>query len=101
MDYQLVWQWSSGSSTHDFDALRETENLLVRQLPHGNKVDGHDIGSGEMSIFIFTNDPLQYCEQVRAILESQPIWRGIGAAWREMSVEEYTVIGPKGHTAFG
>lgn len=100
MNYQLVLQCSSGSKSDDLETLLETEELLIRLLPAGNEVDGHDIGSGEASIFILTNDPLRSFEQVRAVLESRATWQGIRVAYREISGDDYTVIWPKGLTTF-
>lgn len=100
MNCQLVLQWSSGSKSDDLETLLETEELLIRLLPAGNEVDGHDIGSGEANIFILTNDPVRSFEQVKAVLESRWIWQGIRAAYREMSGDEYTVVWPKGLISF-
>ncbi|HTZ73118.1 MAG TPA: hypothetical protein VMB47_04295 [Candidatus Aquilonibacter sp.] len=94
MKYQLVLQWPSETTDADFETLCRTERL-VRLLPFGNQVDGHDIGSGEANIFILTNDPLGCFEQVKAILESHPIWKG-RVAYREESGENYVVVWPKG-----
>lgn len=100
MDYQLLLQWSCGSNADDFDALCEIEELLIQRLPAGNEVDGHDIGSREMNIFIFTDDPLASFEQAKNILESLPAWQRLRPAYRETSGDEYTVVWPKGLKKF-
>ena len=55
MKYSLVLQWAP-SSTLDYDRLIEIEDDLTERLPEC-MVDGHDLGSDEMNIFIFTDDP--------------------------------------------
>ncbi|HWF20445.1 MAG TPA: ABC transporter [Verrucomicrobiae bacterium] len=54
--YQLVLQFQ-GDTLTDYDAMIKLENLLIKKLGHSAKVDGHDCGSGETNIFIFTFDP--------------------------------------------
>ena len=56
MKYQLVLQFYA-SSIEDFDQLIEIEEMLESTLGNLHEVDGHDFGSGEMNIFIHTNDP--------------------------------------------
>jgi hypothetical protein len=58
MKYVFVIQWP-GSSTEDYDSMVEIENLLISGLSDGNNVDGHDVGSGEVNIFIETDNPLR------------------------------------------
>ena len=57
MEYMLVLQWPSSSTAKELDLLISREDQIREDIgDHGN-VDGHDIGSGEMNIFIFTEDP--------------------------------------------
>ncbi len=56
MQYQLVLQFPLAED-FDFDALIELETKLTFELGSVHDVDGHDIGSGEVNIFILTNNP--------------------------------------------
>ncbi len=95
MKYQLVLQWPFESSTLDYQRLVEIESLLMEELSSESKVDGHDAGSEEMNIFIFTNDPLLSFQQVRAILEGREAWANIRAAYHDVTGEKYTILWPK------
>jgi hypothetical protein len=99
MRYQLVLQWPSKSSA-DYEKLIETEDLLVNELPSGSEVDGHDAGSGEVNIFILTNDPLLSFQQVRSILEKGTNWTTVRVAYREVGGSNYTILWPMGLTEF-
>jgi hypothetical protein len=57
MKYQLVLQFF-GDSLQDYDALVALEDRLIEALESAHVVDGHDFGSGEMNIFVHTNDPI-------------------------------------------
>ena len=100
MRYQLVLQWPSDSSVQDYDTLIETEDLLMEKLTGKSEVDGHDSGSGQMNIFILTDDPLGSFEQVRAILQGRKNWATTRIAYREVEDDKYTVIWPKQLTNF-
>jgi hypothetical protein len=54
MKYQLVLQFQA-ESVQQFDELAVLEDLLVENLPSHSVVDGHDFGSGELNIFILTD----------------------------------------------
>jgi len=56
MKYQLVLQLPA-SSDIDFDSLVLIEDKLSESMGEKHIVDGHDFGSGEMNIFIHTDDP--------------------------------------------
>ena len=56
MKYQVVLQFSVTDKT-DFDELIDVEGRLILVLGSSHIVDGHDFGSGEMNIFVHTNDP--------------------------------------------
>ena len=56
MQYQLTLQFR-GDSLGDYDAMVALEDELTEQVGDSAEVDGHDCGSGETNIFIFTPDP--------------------------------------------
>jgi hypothetical protein len=56
LKYQLTLQFR-GDSLDDYDAMIALEAELTAELGDSADVDGHDCGSGETNIFIFTRDP--------------------------------------------
>jgi hypothetical protein len=99
MKYQLVLQWPA-SSIKDYDAMIEVEDALVEKLSEANDVDGHDAGSGEVNIFIRTDDPKRAFNEVKAILGSRDFWVDARVAYREVAGSEYTILWPKDLTEF-
>jgi len=55
MSYQLVLQ-VRGESLSDFDAMMNLEQELAVELDDIAEVDGHDMGCGEINIFILTSN---------------------------------------------
>jgi hypothetical protein len=94
MDYQLVLQFR-GDSLADYDAMVALENELIAELGNPARVDGHDVGSGEVNIFIITADPVGTFRQSRLVLERKGCLGAVTAAHRSVEGEEYTVIWPE------
>ncbi|UZX04350.1 ABC transporter [Arthrobacter sp. CDRTa11] len=94
MQYTLVLQWSADSLA-DYDALIAMEDALEGALPaaHGF-VDGHDFGSGEMNIFVFTDDPLEAFRDAATYLGADPRWAEVRAAYRPTEGDGYVVVWP-------
>ncbi len=92
MKYQLVLQFQA-SGSEDLDRLGEIEETLIENLGEEHLVDGHDFGSGEMNIFIHTNDPKSALKEVRKYLP--PHQSEFVAAFRELKGEKYTVLWPE------
>jgi hypothetical protein len=99
MRYQLVLQWPS-DSMETYDAVIDIEDVLIDELGGASDVDGHDVGSGETNVFIWTDDPLAAFERVQARLCSHPLWADTRAAFRADDHDRYTVIRPKGLSNF-
>lgn len=99
MRHILVLQWL-GSTEADFEALVEMEDALESRFGDAGTVDGHDFGSGEMNIFIETDQPIQAFATAKAILGHRPAWTAVRAAAREASGETYDVLWPPGRTDF-
>ena len=99
MKYQFVVQFA-GSSLAAYDAMIALEEALIRGLPESSEVDGHDMGAGELNIFINTNDPEQTFEQVRALLESAGTFEEARIAYREFTRNDYTPLWPKDLRSF-
>ena len=94
MKYQLVLQFR-GDSLADFDAMVALEDQLIKDLGHLAKVDGHDCGSGETNIFIFTSDPAITFWRVRHTLQRAGRLDAVTAAYREVQGASYTVLWPE------
>jgi hypothetical protein len=94
MKYQLVLQWPA-SSVDDYDSMISIEDSLIEGLPNDSKVDGHDAGSGQVNIFIRTDEPTKTFEDVKNILKSRGAWTDILIAYRDLERSEYTVLWPK------
>jgi hypothetical protein len=97
MRYQLVLQFR-GDSLADFDQMVALEDRLVEDLGDSADVDGHDCGSGETNIFIFTSDPAGTFWRIRQTLKQEGRLDAVTAAYREVDGEEYTLLWPEGTT---
>lgn len=99
MNYQLVLQWP-GSSLQDYDSMIETENQLIEYLSDSNEVDGHDIGSGEVNIFILTDNPTVAFNESKAVLDKLGFESHLRAAFRRIDEDDYKVLWPNDLTSF-
>jgi hypothetical protein len=99
MTHELVLQWPA-SSIDDYDVMVDMEEELIEKLSAGSKVDGHDAGSGEVNIFIHTDDPERAFQEVKSFLSRHPGWSGVRAAHRNFEAEDYTIIWPVGLREF-
>lgn len=97
--YQVVLQWPA-DSIGDYDALVAIENLLIENLSPDNKTDGHDAGSGEMNIFIYSQHPQKVFEEVKAVLGGHDCWAGLRAAFRKVKDKPFTPLWPPGLSGF-
>ncbi|MEM7502688.1 MAG: ABC transporter [Pseudomonadota bacterium] len=94
MRYQLVLQFPVSDIT-DFDQLIDLEGQLMVALAGAHLVDGHDFGSGEMNIFIHTDDPTGAFELARSVVPTT-LESILTAAFRELSSDDYQIIFPEG-----
>ncbi len=94
MKYQLVLQLPE-NYLKSFDALISLEDDLTEILTENEDVDGHDIGSGEANIFVFTNEPKATFQRVRPTLENAGYLTNVTVAYRNVKEENYTVIWPE------
>ncbi len=99
MKYQLVLQWPA-ASIKDYDTMIEIEDVLTENLSKNSDVDGHDAGSGEMNIFIQTDDPVMAFNEAKATLGSRDFWVDARVAYRETVKSEYTILWPPDLTEF-
>lgn len=94
MKYQLVLQFAVSEST-DFDELIDLESQLIVALAGRHVADGHDFGSGEMNIFVYTDDPQGAFHLIKPII-SATLGRTLKAAFRALSEDNYQWIYPEG-----
>jgi hypothetical protein len=73
----------------------QIEQTLRNRLTTKHQVDGHDAGSGEMNIFIITENPKSAFNEVKAIVGSRDFWVDARVAYREANKDEYTILWPK------
>ncbi len=96
MEYMLVLQWPSSSTGKELDQLILLEDEIREDIgDHGN-VDGHDIGSGEMNIFIFTEDPKATFERVKNIGSIPNHMSNLKAGYREVGEDDFVPLYPEG-----
>ena len=95
MNYQLVIQFSA-SSIEDFDAMVELEDEIESKLGSAHVLDGHDFGSGEMNIFIHTNNPEQALSLAQESERLQNFEYYV-AAFRAFKSENYKVLSPQNY----
>ena len=81
----------------DLDTLIEIEDKLQEISGGRFEVDGHDAGSGEMNIFIITDDAIATWETVKAHLPANQPWR---AGFRNVDSEDYVPLAPPDLAAF-
>lgn len=93
--YQLVLQTTTTGSMAEFDELIELEAALESGLDPVHDVTGHDSGSGEMNIFIHTDDPQSAFGAVRRIVSEAKLDR-IRAAFRDEDGDDFTILWPEG-----
>lgn len=91
--YQLVLQFPARTE-EDFSRLAAVEDRLVTALRGDAEVDGHDFGSDEMNIFIFTDRPDGTFGLVKQLLGDDPAFASMRVAYRMRAGNEYTILWP-------
>lgn len=95
MNYQLVIQFPE-TLPGGLDELIKIEDELVMEVTNAD-VDGHDIGSGEMNIFILTENPLDTFEQTKNVLmKKNQLMSHASIAYRRLDEEDYICLWPEG-----
>ena len=94
-DHQLVSQFPE-DALQDFDALVSFEDSLCDLLGHRHKLDGHDIGSGEVNFLIFSDDPSSALAEIQARHGERFSNPAVRAAARRVDGDEYEVLWPRG-----
>lgn len=99
MKYQLVIQFPE-EIYGDLDWIADLEDRLDESIVDA-EVDGHDIGSGEMNIFIHSNNPVNTFQVAKNILEEDGVvLENIKAAYREIGEDHYIPLWPENMVDF-
>lgn len=99
MKYQLVVQLPE-EVFGDLDKIIEMEDKLLENLLNA-ELDGHDVGSGEVNLFIHTNNPIDTFGLIKNIfIYDEEILRNAKVAYRDLTGEEYTLLWPEGLKEF-
>jgi hypothetical protein len=99
MKYQLILQWPA-ASIKDYDSMIEIEEAIIKGLGSLGKADGHDAGSGETNIFIFTNHPQIAFERIKSVLGTEDFMPDLKAAYRQIGSDHFVIICPHGLNHF-
>lgn len=99
MEYLLVLQLPI-TTLADFDRMIELEELIRADLGNLAEVDGHDAGSGEGNIFIFTDNPSDVFARIRAMAEMAQVLPLLKAAYREVEQATFVILHPIGLNHF-
>lgn len=83
------------ASSDDFNRLVTWEAALIEDLATSAEVDGHDLGSGEFNIFIFTDDPSGTFRRIQGVPETSSVSPSMAAAYRPVDGEDYIVLWPR------
>lgn len=69
-EVQLILRWITGSE-NVIDSIIAAESELIEKLPFQHEVDGHEIGQGEVCIYINTKFP-RSCRSATLYFTKQP-----------------------------
>lgn len=101
--YQLVIQFPEEIFNYieDIDEIANLEDRLLSEAIFEAEVDGHDIGSGKINIFVHTNNPVKTFETIKNKLEEENFnLKFIKIAYREIGTDKYIVLWPHGLEKF-
>ena len=79
----------------DFEDLIALEESLDTLLSSDHEVDGHDFGSGQMNIFVITDDPVGAFGKAKSAVGPGDLSK-LRAAYRPIDGEEYVTVWPEG-----
>lgn len=96
MKFQLVLQFQTAGDLNDLNHLIGFEDTLSLIVGSTANVDGHDLGSGEVNIFMLTDDPVATFKLVQEIDSSKQLHGKIKAAYRPVDRDDYVILWPPG-----
>ena len=97
--YQLVLQRRS-SAPAAFDEMVHLEERLAAAIDELGIVDGHDVGAGEVNIFILTAHPTQVFERIKLLPEVSRLLPQLQVAFRIVGSEAFEILHPPGLRTF-
>ena len=97
MEYQLVLQFAPWNG-RAFDDLIALEERLEAIVDLDADVDGHDLGSGEANIFLFSDDPARALTHCLPAISAEGLLSLLSAAYRKAGEEEFIRVWPVGDT---
>ena len=100
---QFVIQLPLDDANHErLEELLELEERLENLLRDRSvaEIDGNDFGSGEMNIFLFTNEPEKALNKVRPLVEEVASPAEYRVAYRAFEQDEFHPLWPKGLKQF-
>jgi len=100
--YQLVIQFKLRDDDLALqDEVLALEDDLAQHLdPDLVFLDGHDAGSGEMNLFLFTDEPAAAFAQIKPIMTTHALLDRSTAAYRPTDGEDFVPIWPAGLQQF-
>lgn len=93
MNYLLIFQFPE-VFFESLDELFAFETRIIDSIPRICKVDGHDIGSGTINIYVFTGAPLAAFKQFRKYLGTKKIEKNLRVSYRETNGDSYVNLWP-------
>jgi hypothetical protein len=100
MKYQLVMQFDE-ELDGGLNKLIVVEDILEENLSSIADVDGHDIGNGQMNIFIFTDSPSEVLKEILIIFTEEPkLVSAMRIAYREVVGNQFIYLWPTNLTDF-
>ena len=95
--FQLILQFAPWSD-RDFDDLIRLEDRLGSVIG-SDAIDGHDLGSDEANIFVFTENPASVLQAALPVITEANFLSKFSAGYREVDGEDYCRIWPAGDSS--
>lgn len=92
--FQLVIQFPQDFFP-TFDEMIAFEDRLIACMPKTCDVDGHDIGSGTINFFVYTDAPEAAHRTFRKYLGTNAVERRLRIAYRTVKGETFTNLWPR------
>lgn len=93
MQYQLIIKfWRQSLADEEFLATIEAE--LKQALGNAVELEGYDISSKEINLFMMTAEPRDTFRRARSILEKRGVVNGVSAAYRLVGGARFISLWP-------
>lgn len=84
----------------EYAELVGIEEHVSAALGDVGKVDGHEVGSGEMNIIIMTKKPIEAFDLLRGLSEISDAKPQLRGAYRQIGTGDFEVLQPEGSYRF-